>query len=440
MHRFLSLVVTASLLLGRTTCVAQNVIAPLSVAEKTELEARIYADVKMYFAHWEAIPNFDLNHEFSAYVVEALEAPDRLAFDLATLHCFAKLHNGHTTFYDNVLWGTERPVGFHLRDLGGIFVVQNSRLAVMTNGSVVRQIAGKPVADFLAQKLAYVPASSERGGVDSLFWMPYLFPIRFDVVLDDGRAVTIDRHRQSLTAEASRRVELRWIKPDIVVMRIPSFEEPSQEAEARRLLSTFSSVKVLILDVRGNSGGSTPERFLDDLIGEPWRNFSSVTPLHIASNEAVAHVPREAVPPDAFIRGYLAAFDGDERLELRRPALPSKTISGSQVFRGQVIVLSDRGCASACEDFVAAVKISKRGTIVGENSDGTTGQPFMENFGDGFSFRVSTKREYLADGTPFEGVGIAPDTPVAISIDDVKAGHDPAMATALDIAERTPSK
>jgi len=40
---------------------------------------------------------------------------------------------------------------------------------------------------------------------------------------------------------------------------------------------------------------------------------------------------------------------------------------------------------------------------------GSSGQPFIQPFEGGISVAIGTKREYMPDGTPFEGVGIAPD-------------------------------
>jgi hypothetical protein len=53
----------ALLTLGITQGLAQSAPKPLPTAEKVELMTRIYADVKMYFAHWSAIPKFDLNKD-----------------------------------------------------------------------------------------------------------------------------------------------------------------------------------------------------------------------------------------------------------------------------------------------------------------------------------------------------------------------------------------
>jgi carboxyl-terminal processing protease len=427
----------ALLSLGVTQGLAQTAPKPLPTAEKVELMTRIYADVKMYFAHWSAIPKFDLNKEYSAYVQQALQAPDRASFDLATLHFFAQLHNGHTTFYDSTLWGDEKPAGFSLRKLGETFVVDKSSIENLPEGSIIRQIAGQPTAAFVSDKLAYVTASSPQAALHALSWMPYLFPTRFTVTLDDGKVVPIDRATQKLRSQPEERVEGKQLEPGVALIRIPSFNDSAYEQEARRLLKTFREARVLIIDVRGNGGGTSPERLTDDLIGEPWQSFSSVTPMHIGYNEALGHIPRSAAGSDEQMKGILSAFEGSERTEMRFPAIPSKTPAGSQVFGGQLLVLSDSFCASACEDFLGAIKVSKRGTIIGENSDGTTGQPYMEDFGDGFWFRVGAKREYLADGTEFEGVGIVPDIIVSPSLDDLRFARDRVMERAMEAARKS---
>ena len=85
------------------------------------------------------------------------------------------------------------------------------------------------------------------------------------------------------------------------------------------------------------------------------------------------------------------------------------------VFHNRVYLLVDRGCASACEDFVLAMHEAHRGLVLGETTWGSTGQPYMVSFGElAMSFRVSTRREYFPDFGPVEGVGVVPDVPVAL--------------------------
>lgn len=73
----------------------------LPTSRKAIVTTRIYEAVRSTFAHWEAVPNYDLDREFAAYLDEALVASDRFAFDLATLRFVAGLTNGHTASGDN---------------------------------------------------------------------------------------------------------------------------------------------------------------------------------------------------------------------------------------------------------------------------------------------------------------------------------------------------
>ena len=50
------------------------------------------------------------------------------------------------------------------------------------------------------------------------------------------------------------------------------------------------------------------------------------------------------------------------------------------------------------------------------------------NFENGMTFRVSTKRMYMPDGSEFEGVGIKPDVEVPPSLVE---GNDPVLDAAL---------
>jgi carboxyl-terminal processing protease len=97
------------------------------------------------------------------------------------------------------------------------------------------------------------------------------------------------------------------------------------------------------------------------------------------------------------------------------------------------VVLTDRACASACEDFVMPLKTTGRATLIGETTFGSSGQPFLYDFGNGMSFRVSTKRMYLPDGSEFEGVGIRADIEVAPTIDDVRSRRDVVLLKAIEL-------
>ncbi len=82
------------------------------------------------------------------------------------------------------------------------------------------------------------------------------------------------------------------------------------------------------------------------------------------------------------------------------------------------------------------LRTSGRAIVLGEATTGSTGQPYMHDFGDGMSFRVSTKRVYFPDGSQFEGVGIKPNVEIAPTAADLRAGTDPVLGRAKELARQ----
>ena len=82
------------------------------------------------------------------------------------------------------------------------------------------------------------------------------------------------------------------------------------------------------------------------------------------------------------------------------------------VYSGELFILTDGDCTSACEDFVMPFKDNERAKIVGGTTFGSSGQPYVHRFENGMTFRISAKREYFPDGSDIEKVGIKPDVEV----------------------------
>jgi carboxyl-terminal processing protease len=163
----------------------------------------------------------------------------------------------------------------------------------------------------------------------------------------------------------------------------------------------------------------------------PYRDWSQASAVSIGLFRAYAKIPEIARPEEISERdaGYFAAFT-----EFAAPQLvaPGGVIQPAGVeYRGKVIVLADSGCTSACEDFVMPLKYSGRATVVGERTRGSSGQPYLYDFGNGMAFRVSSRRMYFPDGSEFEGVGIAPDVEVRPGIADLRSGKDPVLERAV---------
>lgn len=73
---------------------------------------------------------------------------------------------------------------------------------------------------------------------------------------------------------------------------------------------------------------------------------------------------------------------------------------------------------------------------IGQNSFGSTGQPFLFDLVGGASARVCTKKDTYPDGREFVGYGIKPDIEVVPTLKDYLENKDPALAKALDYLKK----
>lgn len=395
--------VVASLPLAAQPSVADT----LALSERRRIVDAMDRAVQEHFGHWAGLRGQSYDSMLAVFRSEAEAARDRLEFDRAALAFAAGLRNGHTAFSDpwltkthgQTLWLTLWPA------IDG-WIVLVSEIDDLRRGDVVTTIDGQSIEQFYQSRRRWIGASNERLRRYALTFEDHLFPQRFTVGLADGRRFEVQRGvpaESVVTARRSRQplVPHRWIvKDSIAYVRVRRFAPPVYEDSAIAVISNeYENAPVLIVDVRGNSGGSTPSKLIETLMaGMPWRR------LQIESS-------RIAADRLAFLAG------------LRR-------VRGGKPFRGALYILTDGVCGSACDDFVAPFEDNKRAVVIGDTTAGTSGQPKTIDLGNGMSFRVSQRRYLLADGRSFEGTGVPPHIFVPLDGRALREGRD-------DVLERT---
>jgi carboxyl-terminal processing protease len=409
----------------------------LSVGERVFIGSRIYSLVQLYFSGWKSLPELDLDIAYRNYLAKALATDDRREFDLATMEFVARLRNGHTVVWDSWLskdYG--QPMGFYARPLDGKWVVQTSVAPNIKPGDVLSKIDGIDAETFFRQQQKFISGSNEAAQRHNLFFLPYLFPERFTLTLEDGRSVVVDRTANKLSAGGKTNSDGRWLTQNAVAyIHIPSFAEPMFEDKALAYVIQFEKAKTLIVDVRNNAGGLIPQRLLKALMDRTYRNWKESTPIHISLLELTDKMNKggqQRRMPE-FEKGYLAAssaFFGGSQLDWGGDLVPPD----APVFHGQIIFLVDGGCASACEELVGPFKENQRGTLVGETTEGSSGPAYMQDLGDGMKIGIAAMRQYFPDGTEFEGVGVKPDFEVKPSLEDLRYGRDPVLDKARELA------
>ena len=431
----LGLVVLA--LMPATVVLAQSIEEEvLPPSERAWVASKMYAVASQHFAHWEAVPDLDFDDWYQKYLAKAMSANNRKEFSLASMEFLARLRNGHTVFGDSRLQEEDRkPIGFGLERLQGKWIVTSSHLENLNLGEEVNGIDDETMDAFFDRQQRFVYGSSERTRERRLFNMGYLFPEVFTLVLKSGVRFPIDKKNQTLLPSEGRPApDPRNLENGIVYFPIRSFAKPEHEQQALEHIRRHRDAETLIIDVRGNGGGTTPTKLIEALMDRPWRDWITATPHRVGVESAYAHIHR-TIPLEQLgerIRGYIQAFaDADRSMltknsPLRQPQNP--------VFTNELIVLIDEGCASACEDFVMPLGFHGRARLIGRRTGGSSGQPYIFDFGNGMEFFIGSKRQYFPDGSAYEGVGIAPDIEVPRTIESLLSTTDETLDRAIQAA------
>jgi tricorn protease len=106
-------------------------------------------------------------------------------------------------------------------------------------------------------------------------------------------------------------------------------------------------------------------------------------------------------------------------------------------FAGAKVLLANQWCASAAETFALMFQLAKIGPIVGQPTMGAGIGPYAFNLRliDGGGLRVPNRGAFHPDGHwGIENMGVAPDHSIAITPQDWRAGNDPQLAQAIQLA------
>lgn len=410
----------------------------LSTADRAFIASSARTAIAQVFAHAEAAGHLDLDTEFRALLDRALSHGDRASFSLEMAAFMASLRNGHTLYQDPVAWAPRwSPVGFSADHLEGAWTVTETRRADVPVGSLVERVGGEATEDLYLRQHRYLSASNERARRHMWWRKSYLFPPKASLKVD-GRAVRL--RPASPRAPPVEKTRGRWVvRGKVAYLRIPAFGPPEHEHRAAELVRRFRSSPALVVDVRGNRGGSTPGQLLGALMSQPWRGWAESSAQTIGSVRAMTHLLELAetkgpgavhlTPED---RATIAQFRTWDRVRTLFPPELEPVRPGA--YAGRVVLLTDRGSGSACEDFVMPFKDTGRGILVGETTNGSTGQPYRLGLKDGIQVYVGAKRAYFPDGSPFEGRGIRPDREVPLTREDLLAGRDATLDVGIDAA------
>jgi carboxyl-terminal processing protease len=104
---------------------------------------------------------------------------------------------------------------------------------------------------------------------------------------------------------------------------------------------------------------------------------------------------------------------------------------GGQALDLPLVVLVNRGTASASEIVAGALQDGKRGPLIGERTFGKGSVQLVYDLSDQSSLHVTVARWLTPDRHRIDGQGLLPDIEVLLSEADRTAGADPQLERAI---------
>jgi len=195
----------------------------------------------------------------------------------------------------------------------------------------------------------------------------------------------------------------------LMVLKLPEFDFSVEGIE--KMFAAAKKHQALIVDLRGNPGGSTET--LRALVG--------------------------------------GMFDKEIKIAdevSRKETKPMLSKSMSNKFTGKLVVLVDSSSASASELFARVMQIEKRGTVIGDRSEGAVmeSRHYSEQMGADtvmfYGVSVTESDLIMSDGKSLEHVGVIPDEIALPTPQAIASGSDPVLAHAAELvgAKITPEE
>jgi carboxyl-terminal processing protease len=203
-------------------------------------------------------------------------------------------------------------------------------------------------------------------------------------VLHEGESLPIDLEMKRETIKVQS-VKARWLESGYAYLRIAQFQE-----------STGSEVKKKLGKLRADKKAATLRGLVVDLRSNPGGLLTSAVEISDAFLEA----------------GTIVSTKGRlKEAELSFSATPGDISGGASM-----VVLVDKGTASAAEIVSGALKDNHRALIIGQKTFGKGSVQTVLPLDDGFAVKLTTARYYTPSGNSIQATGIVPD----IALRDLK--------------------
>ena len=324
---------------------------------------------------------------------------------LAINTMLASLNDPYTKFLDPREFAEENSsIKGSLKGIGIQIAVKDDKLTVIAPledtpaekaglmaGDVILEIDGKSTKSISVDKAADMIRGKEGTLVTLLVKREK----------EEPKLYTITRQNIELKSVSQKLPDNMKMPDDICYIRLSSFISRNADKEFRTLLMNGESKKGFIIDLRSNPGGLL-------------NNAISISDMFLDNGKIVSTVDRD---------GYEDSTFATKGVVTKKP----------------VVVLINKGSASASEIFSGAMQDNGRAVIVGEQSFGKGLVQEINSLYYNAGMNITIQRYLTPNGTDINKKGITPDVVVELTEENVKNKDDVQLKKAITVLNQLTS-
>jgi C-terminal processing protease CtpA/Prc len=183
-----------------------------------------------------------------------------------------------------------------------------------------------------------------------------------------------------------------------------SFSNDVGQGNLDQVLNRMAICRGLIIDVRSNGGGSLA-------------NVERIASRFFNERRLIGYISHKIGPGhDDFSGLYPKYIESSDRVRYQKP----------------VVVLTNRGCYSATNEFASIMKYAPNVTVMGDKTGGGSGLPFTSELPNGWSVRLSVSPMFNAEKEHIE-FGVEPDMYVSMLEEDKAKNKDTIIEQAREL-------
>jgi C-terminal processing protease CtpA/Prc len=416
--------------------------------------SKIWQEVNYNFANFDHVPALNWDSAYIAFIPKVSQTSNDLEYYQVLMRFSALLKDAHTNIYlpksiDTCMYtsmfGETR---FYLRNIDNkaiITSVNKSKKDEIPVGSEIIEVNDQSTLKYLENEIMpLISASTDyvvrdwsvanmlRGLKGTAYKVKIKTPSGEIKTLSLIHQITKEKE---MYPEGNRDLfSFKWLDNQIAFVALNDFGDQKIDSLFADKLPELHKAKGLILDVRKNGGGSSNygayiARYLspDSVIFASKVTARTNNGLYRARGSTFT--AKDTVNNPWVANAYLCYHN--KSMEYLATDFMTNDLSGNDRIIIPTVVLTGHETCSAAEEFLLFLDKSKQIIRIGQNSNGSNGQPFVIDLPGGGSMRICTQHCAYPDGRKYVGYGVKPDIEVRETVDDFINNRDAALLEAV---------